>query len=55
MTEARIATKTIPNMQVELQRTLLSAAEHVLIEISLGLFRKGVSLRQQEEAIKIAK
>jgi hypothetical protein len=54
MTNARIATQSFPDLQVESPSTLLSAAEHVLKEVSLGLFRECASLRQQEYAIRSA-
>jgi hypothetical protein len=55
ITDARIATKTVPDLRVSSPSTLLSAAEQELTEVSLGLFRESTSLRQQEEAIKIEK
>jgi hypothetical protein len=54
MTGVRIATKTVPDLQLESSSTLLSAAEIMLIEVYLLLFRESASLRQQDGANKIA-
>jgi hypothetical protein len=42
MTDARIATKTAPDLHVAALKALLSAAEHVLTEGSLGISNRAL-------------
>jgi hypothetical protein len=54
VTDARIAPKTVPDMEVAYSPSiLLSAAEHVLTEVVLGNPESSL-MKQQEEANKIA-